>query len=496
MPNVPVPDQFQTGVPRGRAGSGGAPSAPGVRSGYLGGRYDAKLGDVEGSTGPVLPMVTLEAVRTISVQFSRGAELDGTTQLEQPDLEGTPRTFVFKTFTAPPPLELDHVQTVHAVGDVFVHPALAQEPDVLFGGDTALFISTTGSDDIQELFDDQAHHTHVRLEWDGGSTSKRFLIVASQLGGGGPMGDHVHLFCTTLSTTGVAAYPAVGQPVTLVIERLREAPDATQLYFNAEGHIVASDEPVDFGSEGAFEPSVLSSHKVMLQGPSGSSVYTFDNATDDPGLVLLISPVLVSTAGDPFVDGDEIDLIPLTPQAPLDVYPNAAARARVRTRAGQSGDLMFECDWVGGFQVHAQSIEIDYVSWRPNPDLPYVDATARLSVALSLEGDCNRWGPQYTVPPAEVATTEDIELVIPPLARRVSLLLKYGDGSTGDAPLAQLFAAFGLPNIGSLGFIDLLSSRAAAFGDGIPIPAGATKLVLTNMSPDLVSMGAVFHLGL
>jgi hypothetical protein len=86
--------------------------------------------------------------------------------------------------------------------------------------------------------------------------------------------------------------------------------------------------------------------------------------------------------------------------------------------------------------------------------------------------------------------------MIPNFARRVTLLLKYGSVGSGDAPLAQLFVAFKLPHQGSQGFIDALSARAALFGDGLPIPHGAEAIVLTNASADVVSMGAIFHLGL
>ena len=202
---------------------------------------------------------------------------------------------------------------------------------------------------------------------------------------------------------------------------------------------------------------------------------------------------LASLPGDGFLT----EVYGLTPQPPATYYPNASARAVVRVRSGQAGEIEFECDWAAKFEVLAQTIEIDRRSFRPNGAKSYVDTTVSLKAAVSLEGAGSSFAPVLTMPPLGVsASNGERTYDIPQLARRVSLLTKYPDAPGGDVPLAQIFLAFATPFEGAMGYIDALSARDALFGDGMPIPHGAYQIVLTNASPTDLYLGLLFHLGL
>jgi hypothetical protein len=176
--------------------------------------------------------------------------------------------------------------------------------------------------------------------------------------------------------------------------------------------------------------------------------------------------------------------------------PNAAARARVTYETTKTGEITFDCDWVGGFVVQATRLLIERVSVTPNPDEDFYPAHVRLAVTVGLNAEPPPFPPQMTVPPAQVDAGASRTIPIPSFARRLTLLARYGDEVSGDAPLGQIFVAFGVPFVGSLGFIDAATSSDALFGDGLVIPHGATEIVLSNASSGVLRLGAVFHLGL
>ena len=96
-----------------------------------------------------------------------------------------------------------------------------------------------------------------------------------------------------------------------------------------------------------------------------------------------------------------------------------------------------------------------------------------------------------------VAIDETYRLVVPSLARRVSLIALYGnEGAPGDAPLGELFITFISAAGNAIAYIDAMSAREALFGLGLPIPNGTREVGLSNRSDDAsVRLGAVWHLG-
>lgn len=180
---------------------------------------------------------------------------------------------------------------------------------------------------------------------------------------------------------------------------------------------------------------------------------------------------------------------------------NSDVRARVTFSAAQSGQLTFDCDWRGGFCVHASRLDVQYVGYKIPAAGLYVPATqVILAATAGLNGARPSHPPTYTVLPDEVLAGAFRTIEVPLLARRVALLMRYAYaptvGGTGDAPLASTFLSFADAAGNALSWIDALSSRAAAFGEGIPVPAGASFLALSNATPDALALGAVFHLGL
>ena len=176
--------------------------------------------------------------------------------------------------------------------------------------------------------------------------------------------------------------------------------------------------------------------------------------------------------------------------------PNAAVRARIKYTAGKLTDVSFDCDWVGSFTLHASRLEISRVGFAPDTSFPYFDAPVDIAATVMADAPPAKSLLQLTVPIADVEPDQFRELLIPSRARRVNLLLRYGDeGASGDAPLGQLFLAFAGRQGRAVTYIDAMSAREALFGVGLPVPAGAVKLVLSNRSPDTsVQLGAIWQL--
>ncbi len=219
-------------------------------------------------------------------------------------------------------------------------------------------------------------------------------------------------------------------------------------------------------------------------------------------LSLQVTPVdhVINGPDGPIEDAEEVRIV-----IKAKLIPNAAVRARVTYRNGKS-EVSFECDWSGGFQVFADRLELARVPFAPDPTTPYNDAA--VDIAATVLADAPRPGGSLslTITPVAVPTpTGDrfMEIPIHPFARRVNLIIKYGNDpddeeAPGDAPLGQIFLAFVGKFGRSLCYIDAMSAREALFGPGLPIPAsGVTKLVVSNRSADdSMQIGVVWRLEL
>lgn len=186
-----------------------------------------------------------------------------------------------------------------------------------------------------------------------------------------------------------------------------------------------------------------------------------------------------------------------SPQEPLEFRPNAAVRARVKYSAGKAENIQFECDWSGSLQLMASRVELSRVAVAADPLAPYEPQPVKLAAVALVNGVRPVALPTLTIPTAAVGIDTTVTVGIPPLARRVSLLALYGnEGAEGDIPLGQLFVAFKSGAGNALAYIDAMSAREALFGLGLPIPAGAVDLGLSNRSADTsVRLGVVWHLG-
>jgi hypothetical protein len=177
---------------------------------------------------------------------------------------------------------------------------------------------------------------------------------------------------------------------------------------------------------------------------------------------------------------------------------NSDVRARVVYGAGRSGQMTFDCDWRGGFVVHCTRLEVYALGYKLPSAGAYVAALdVILAATAGLHGARPAHPPTLTVLPVTVAAAGVRQIEIPELARRVALLSRYGTlGTSGDAPLGQLFVSFADATGTALAWIDASSTRGAVFGDGLTLPAGARYIGLSNNSAAAIDLGCVFHLGL
>jgi hypothetical protein len=217
-----------------------------------------------------------------------------------------------------------------------------------------------------------------------------------------------------------------------------------------------------------------------------------DGGVDYVVITATATDSLINETDGPLEDGEGVEL-----EVRGLKVANAAVRARVTYTAGKLVDVSFDCDWIGGFTLHASRLEIGRVPYAPDTAIGYNDAPVDVAATVMANAPSATELLQLTVPVAAVAIDAYRELVIPPLARKLNLLLRYGnEGAPGDAPLGQLFVAFVGRHDRSLSYIDAMSAREALFGVGLVVPAGATQLILSNRSTDpSIELGVVWALG-
>jgi hypothetical protein len=180
-----------------------------------------------------------------------------------------------------------------------------------------------------------------------------------------------------------------------------------------------------------------------------------------------------------------------------EVYGNADVRAVVTYSAGESRSMAFRCDWQGSLLLYAQAISVELESFNPDPVAAFVPLAVDVAVVLALGASRPSHAPTYTVRPSIVSDGATRDITSPALATRVGLLMTYGVpvGSSADAPLGQIFLTFCNLYGTAIGWIDAQNARSSLFGDGVPLPAGTNRVVLSNRSGYDVTLGAVFHLG-
>lgn len=208
---------------------------------------------------------------------------------------------------------------------------------------------------------------------------------------------------------------------------------------------------------------------------------------------------LVSEAypGVPLPDNELAHILLVIPQAPTEVKPNAAIRARVRYSVGSSDDIEVNCDWRGKLQVMAKRISLERVTVVADREAPFEPHRVRLSAVAMVGGSPPLLPLTLTDPGALVLSGASRTLDIPLHAARLSILLRWGLelDDPGDAPLGQVFVAFVTEAGNAIGFVDAMSSREALLGEGVPVPAGAVQAILSNRVPDAdLRLGAVWHL--
>jgi hypothetical protein len=180
-----------------------------------------------------------------------------------------------------------------------------------------------------------------------------------------------------------------------------------------------------------------------------------------------------------------------------DVIPNAGVRARVTYSAGSAEDIQFLCDWSGALQLMASRVLIERVTVKTDGAIDFQAQPVKIAAIVLAGGDRPGTLPTLTELTEAVPVDETYRLIVPSLARRVSLIALYGnEGAPGDAPLGEFFIAFISSAGNAIAYIDAMSAREALFGAGLPIPNGTREIGLSNRSDDAsVRLGAVWHLG-
>ncbi|MET0795296.1 MAG: hypothetical protein ABW061_27505, partial [Polyangiaceae bacterium] len=203
--------------------------------------------------------------------------------------------------------------------------------------------------------------------------------------------------------------------------------------------------------------------------------------------------------GEPWSFGD-----PLPPGSIFIVFDrprdsNAGVFARIRYETGKAQEQTFDCDWSNGFQLWARRFELWRVSRRVEMGQDYAAGVVQVHAVVAVGPAAHPpYPPQLTTEPdwVQPGDEEARQLEIPPYARRVSLLARFGSGGSPDIPLGQLIVGFANNRGTAINWIDAATAREALFsGDGLPLPANAAVIVLTNKSDDPIELGVLWHLG-
>lgn len=251
-------------------------------------------------------------------------------------------------------------------------------------------------------------------------------------------------------------------------------------------------------------PDLLTAQKLQITLPTpvpGSAfMYSIDSVdTTDPEFVRLYLQLDYSSPvdADPIADGLLCSFMLITSTPPEPPIPNAGVRARITYTAGRAEALQFECDWSGALQLMASRVLLERVTVRTDGAISAQAQPIKIAAVVLADGDRPATLPTLTELTEAVPTDETYTLLVPSFARRVSLLVLYGnEGAPGDAPLGELFVAFVSAAGNAIAYIDAMSAREALFGSGLPIPNGTREIALSNRSDDAsVRLGVVWHLG-
>jgi hypothetical protein len=262
--------------------------------------------------------------------------------------------------------------------------------------------------------------------------------------------------------------------------------DATQIY------VALIDADTSDGIQARIEYSIESVVEVRY----GASWIRFQvddyELQDDGGVgVIMLTVTPLASDIDPG-DGAIVNADPIELWHTGKKIPNAAVFARVRYWAGKS-EVVFDCDWAGGFIIHADRIEISRVTFPSDPARGYLDGLVNIAATLMADAPSPAALLQRTIRPELVTgPTGTRTLTIPRFARRVNLIMTWDD--PGDVPLGQVFLAWAGKTGPAVAYIDAMAAREALFGQGLPVPYGVSRLVLSNRSADSMELGVVWQM--
>lgn len=123
---------------------------------------------------------------------------------------------------------------------------------------------------------------------------------------------------------------------------------------------------------------------------------------------------------------------------------NSDVYARITYGAGGFTNV-FDVDYAAGktFQVIANSIRVDAITYQPNLSTPYVPLdNIVLGATVGINGGAGCICPTLTIPTGRLFSGDDIEIPVPDFAKRVTFLFRIDEAAS--QPAAKLFDIFAL----------------------------------------------------
>lgn len=176
---------------------------------------------------------------------------------------------------------------------------------------------------------------------------------------------------------------------------------------------------------------------------------------------------------------------------------NADVYARVTYGSGAASHG-FLVDWRGTLTLPANMIQVAAQAYAPQGGFQYdpfvtgSPTTFRLSATIGIEGSAPREPVTFTSSVWEVLPNEVLQLDVHSLARRVTPFI-VNRASTDPLNLGDCTLTIIARNGVALAAHEVSQEMLC---NGVPLPAMAHKIDLTNYGPAPLHMGAIFALGL
>lgn len=183
----------------------------------------------------------------------------------------------------------------------------------------------------------------------------------------------------------------------------------------------------------------------------------------------------------------------------FDGTQNSDVYARITYGAGGFTNV-FDVDYASGtkFQVVANSVRVDAITYTPNPSNVYVPLdNIVLGATIGINAGTGCICPTLTIPTGRIDGGDEVNIAVPDFAKRVSFLFELDEADT--QPSLKFFDIFS----GSAGAVAVwgatIDEVITTQTNPLVLPGDANRIRIRNATaapPEVMQVRVIFHLDL